>query len=108
LKRKQLVPRRPFQLRPNMRANPEIQNMGLAMQKSMRFLIATLMLFFERTRPVSRQQNPACMSMTSAVATMSHTRSTGVEVDCIGYFTAWATLQEEYLREAGQRGHGPF
>ena len=38
-----------------------------AMQKSTTFFMATLMLFLARTRPVSRQVNPACISKTRAV-----------------------------------------
>ncbi len=41
------------------------------MQKSTTFLTATLILFFERDRPDSRQQNPACIVKTKAVQSSS-------------------------------------
>jgi hypothetical protein len=34
------------------------------MQKSTKFLMATLMLFFARTNPLSRLQKPACIVLT--------------------------------------------
>ena len=61
------MPNNPQELVPNMRANPMLQNIMVEIQKSTTFLIATLILFLARTKPVSRQVNPACMSRTSAV-----------------------------------------
>jgi len=64
LNRQPDVPNRPHQLAPNMIAKPNAKNVADEMQKSMKFLIATLMLFLARTSPVSKQQKPACISIT--------------------------------------------
>ena len=58
-----------------MRPKPTTQNTVPDRQTSARFLIATLMLFFERTNPVSRQQNPAYMTKTRAVQIRTQTKS---------------------------------
>lgn len=61
------VPNKPHAEVPNMRPYPKVQKMIEAMQKSTTFLMATLILFFARTKPVSKQVNPACISKTNAV-----------------------------------------
>jgi hypothetical protein len=40
------------------------------MQKTIRFLIATLMLFFERTNPDSKHTKPPCITITMAEQSM--------------------------------------
>ena len=46
---------------PNMMPKPKIQNTGVPMQKSMRFFIKMLPVFFARVRPASHNAKPACM-----------------------------------------------
>lgn len=58
------VPMKPKKLSPNIRGNPTSENIRDAMQKSTRFLMATLMLFLARTKPLSKQQKSACMVLT--------------------------------------------
>ena len=64
------VPINPPALAPNIKPNPKSQNTTEERQKSAKFLVATLMLFLVRTRPLSRQEKPACINMTRA----AHTR----------------------------------
>ena len=75
---------RPAAVGPCMKANPATQKASEEVQKSTRFLIATLMLFLARTRPVSRQVNPPCMSMTRAAQINSHKTS---------MFEAWSGIR---------------
>ena len=59
------------------------------MQKSTTFLMATLMLFFERDRPDSRQQNPACIEKTKAVQNNSQTVLVAIDCStCPSHFVA--------------------
>ena len=77
-KKKPVVPKSPPWLAPNMRAKPNIQKSAEDSRKSTKFLKATLMLFLERTKPLSRQQKPACMSMTKAAHSRTQAMSSGV------------------------------
>ena len=77
-KKKPSVPTKPATVGPNIRANPPAQNSADDKQKSTRFLTATLILFLERTNPVSKQQKPACISSTSAVQLITQVMSWSV------------------------------
>jgi hypothetical protein len=48
--------------------------------KSAKFFPATLMLFFERTMPLSSEENPACMNITKAAAIKTHAISSAWSV----------------------------
>ncbi len=63
-KKKSVDPTRPPQVVPNIRAKPKDQNKIEEIPKSVIFLIATFMLFFDRVRPDSRHVNPACIRKT--------------------------------------------
>ena len=54
----------PKAVSPNISVKPMSENINEAIQKSTKFLMATLILFLALTRPFSRQQNPACMILT--------------------------------------------
>src|SRR6056300_243415 len=69
------VPNQPPSLRPNMTPNPTPQNTTVVTQKSARFFAATLMLFFLRVRPLSRQRNPACIKSTRKLQKTIHRKS---------------------------------
>ena len=65
-KRKPDDPNSPPTEEPNIRAKPNSQKTEVVRQKSAKFLPATLMLFLDRTSPLSSDEKPACISMTSA------------------------------------------
>ena len=62
---------------PNISPKPNSQKSDAATRKFAKFLIATLIEFFDRTRPLSSAVKPACMSSTSAAQTSSQPMSTG-------------------------------
>ena len=103
LKKKPVVPIIPPWLTPNIRAMPRDQKMAVEMQKSTKFLIATLMLFFDRTKPLSRQENPACMSMTRAVQFKSHRMSI---IPCVAGIMAPLTGRRMTAGPWAPGGHG--
>src|SRR5262245_7287290 len=70
-------PTRPAASTPNMRPKPNSQKSDDATRKLAKFLIATLIEFFERTRPLSSAVKPACMNRTRAAETSSQAMSTG-------------------------------
>ena len=57
---------------PNMMPNPISQKQGVPMQKSMRFFIKMLPVFFAQVKPASHIEKPACMKNTSAEPTRTH------------------------------------
>ena len=73
-------PNRPPTEAQNMTANPKTQNTPVVRLKSAKFFPATLMLFFERTIPLSSEENPACMNITKAAATRTHAISSAWSV----------------------------
>src|SRR5512132_602827 len=75
-KRNDEEPMRPASLAPNINPNPKSQKSDAAIRKLTKFLIATLIEFFERTSPLSRAVKPACMKRTSAAQMRSHAIST--------------------------------
>ncbi len=54
-------------------------------RKLTKFLIATLMLFLERTRPLSRQQKPACISITRVEQSKTQAMSSGVCIVAVSW-----------------------
>src|SRR5262249_5505527 len=72
------LPRRPPPVStPNIRPNPKSQNSDAATRKLANVLIATLIEFFDRTRPLSSAVKPACMKKTRAAQPSSQAISTG-------------------------------
>jgi hypothetical protein len=67
---------RPPSPAPNISPKPNSQNSDAATRKFAKFLIATLIEFFDRTRPLSRAVKPACMNSTSAEQKRSQPMST--------------------------------
>lgn len=57
---------------PNMMIEPIAQKLSPEMQRSVTFLAATLMVFFDWTSPASRAQNPICIRKTRADAMSIH------------------------------------
>ena len=51
---------------PNITPKPNSQKQGVPMQKSIRFFIRMLPVFFARVKPASHMEKPACMKNTSA------------------------------------------
>ena len=51
---------------PNMMPKPTSQNIGVPMQKSIRFFIRMFPVFFARVKPASHMEKPACIKNTSA------------------------------------------
>ena len=49
-----------------MSPKPTSQKAGVPMQKSMRFFMRMLPVFFARVKPASHMEKPACMKKTSA------------------------------------------
>ena len=49
-----------------MAPNPKSQKQGVPMQKSIRFFIKILPVFFARVNPASHMEKPACIKNTSA------------------------------------------
>ncbi len=74
-KKKPDNPNNPPAVAPNIKPKPNIQKTTEERQKSAKFLAATLMLFLLRTKPLSRQEKPACISMTRAAQTRIHAMS---------------------------------
>jgi hypothetical protein len=66
----------PASLEPNMRPKPKSQKSDAATRKLAKFLAATLIEFFDRTRPLSSAVKPACMNRTSAAQTSNQLMST--------------------------------
>lgn len=60
------LPIQPLKLVPNMRPKPRNMKTMALMQKSRKFFMMMLMLFFARANPSSTMANPACMTNTSA------------------------------------------
>ena len=75
-KKKDDVPTSPPSPEPNISPKPNSQNSDAATRKFAKFLIATLIEFFDRTRPLSSAVKPACMNSTSAAQTSSQPMST--------------------------------
>src|SRR5262249_37498589 len=71
------VPKTPPASTPNIRPKPNSQNSDAATRKLANVLIATLIEFFDRTRPLSSAVKPACMKKTSAAPTSSQAMATG-------------------------------
>src|SRR5262249_6226304 len=71
------VPRMPPTSAPNISPKPNSQNSDAETRKLAKFLIATLIEFFDRTRPLSSAVKPACMKRTRAAQTSSHAMSAG-------------------------------
>ena len=63
------VPIQPLRVAPNMRPKPRAQKRQKEIAKSVKFLSATLMLFFERVKPLSRHMKPPCIIKTSDAVT---------------------------------------
>ena len=63
-KKNPVAPIHPPPVAPNISANPKVQNKMVEIPKSVIFLIATFMLFFDRVRPDSMQVKPACIRKT--------------------------------------------
>ena len=76
-KRNDEVPTSPPSSEPNITPKPNNQNSDAATRKLAKFLIATLIEFFDRTRPLSSAVNPTCMSRTRAAQKSSQAMSTG-------------------------------
>jgi hypothetical protein len=57
---------------PNIKEKPKRVKRKPESPKSVTFFNATLMLFFVRVSPDSRQRNPACMANTKAAAVKIH------------------------------------
>lgn len=74
-KKKPDVPNNPPAVTPNINPKPNTQKTTEERQKSAKFLAATLMLFLVRTKPLSRHEKPACMSMTRAAQMRIHAMS---------------------------------
>ena len=70
---KESVPIQPPALVPNMRPKPRKRKTSELMQKSRKFFITMLMLFFALAKPSSTMANPACIMKTSAPASTIHT-----------------------------------
>jgi hypothetical protein len=68
------VPIQPPQEVPNINPKPTNRNTIALMQKSMKFFMMMLMLFFARANPSSTMANPACITNTSAPVITIHTR----------------------------------
>src|SRR5262249_57317394 len=71
------VPRMPPTSAPNISPKPNSQNSDAETRKLAKFLIATLIEFFDRTKPLSSAVKPACMKRTRAAQTSSHAMSAG-------------------------------
>src|SRR5262245_27574255 len=74
------VPTTPLALEPNMSPKPKSQKSAADTKKVTKFLMATLIEFFARTKPVSSAVNPACMMRTNAAQTSTQAISTGSAV----------------------------
>ncbi len=73
-------PNRPPTEAPNITANPNTQKTPVVRLKSAKFFPATLMLFLERTIPLSSEEKPACMNITRAAATRTQAISRACSV----------------------------
>src|SRR5215471_12799122 len=80
-KKNEVEPTTPPSLTPNISPNPKSQKSVAAMTKLTRFLIATLIEFFDRTSPLSSAVNPACINSTSAALTSSQATVMDSEAD---------------------------
>ena len=65
---------------PNITPKPTSQKQGVPMQKSIRFFIRMLPVFFARVKPASHMEKPACMKNTSAVPSSTHMVLTALNV----------------------------
>src|SRR5262245_47133202 len=86
------VPKTPPASTPNITAKPKSQKSDAATRKFAKFLIATLIEFFDRTSPLSRAVKPACMKKTSAAQTSSHAMSTGATFGTGSPGQRWRTV----------------
>ena len=85
------MPKSPPASTPNSRPNPKSQNSDDATRKLAKFLIATLIEFFDRTRPLSSAVNPACMNSTSAAQSRSQPTSRVAAV-VTAHLARWPSL----------------
>ena len=65
---------------PNITPKPTSQNAGVPIQKSIRFFIRMLPVFFALVKPASQSEKPACIKNTRAVPISTQIVSTGLKL----------------------------